>query len=171
MVIFKSEKLEGGDRSKAELLIAQKTPLALERHLENRFGSKPRVLTQDRILWIGRQTGTTELFRTLALLLISLLAVSILAGCGGDDDDDEVETIPVVFVRANPPSGSEIGFYASITLTFDNPPGDIEVSQGKVRRSRKTVTVNGPFVPGLLNLTVTWADGTQTLTYTVAGPD
>ena len=56
MVIFKSEKLEGGDMSKAEHLIAQKTPLALEHHLENRFGSKPRVLTQDRILWIRRQT-------------------------------------------------------------------------------------------------------------------
>ena len=33
------------------------------------------------------------------------------------------------------------------------------------------MVVNGPFIPGPLNLTVNWADGSTTLTYTVTTPD
>ena len=43
-----------------------------------------------------------KMFRTFALLLTSLLTVSMLTGCGGDDDRDE-EAPPAAFVSANPP--------------------------------------------------------------------
>ena len=108
-------------------------------------------------------------FRTFALLLASSLAVSILVGCGGDDDTVE-EVVQANFVAADPSSGSEIAANASITLTFDNAPADVMANVGTVVPSDKTVIVSGPFTPGPLNLTVIWADGTQTLTYTVASP-
>jgi hypothetical protein len=112
----------------------------------------------------------TKLLRTLVLLLVGLLTVSMLTGCGGDDS--EVEAPPVNFVSATPPSGSTIAVNSSITLTFDNTPADVTVSAGTAVPSGKTVTVNGPFFPlGHLSLVVTWADGIQTLTYTVAGLD
>lgn len=106
------------------------------------------------------------------LLLVSLFVISILAGCGGDDAiDEEAVRVGSNYAMASPPSGSEIAANASITLTFDNAPADVTVSVGFAVPSGKTVTINGPFVPGPLNLTVTWADGTQTLTYIVTGPD
>ena len=105
------------------------------------------------------------------LLWVSLLTISILAGCGGDDVTDEEVVPPANFVSAAPPSGSEIAANGSITLTFDGEPSDVTVSAGAAVPSGKTVTVNGPFTPGPLNLTVTWADGTQTLIYTVTSPD
>ena len=109
-------------------------------------------------------------FRTFALLLASSLAVFMLVGCGGDDDPVEEEGVQANFVAASPSSGSEIAANASITLTFDNAPADVTVSVGVAVPSGKTVIVSGPFTPGPLNLTVIWADGTQTLTYTVASP-
>ena len=112
----------------------------------------------------------TKLFRTLALLLAGLLAVSMLVGCGESEDAEE-EAAPANFVSAAPPSGSEIAANASITLTFDNAPADVTASAGVATAAGKTVTVAGPFTPGPLSLTVTWADGTQTLTYTVTAPD
>ena len=108
---------------------------------------------------------------TKVLLLVNLLAISILAGCGGDDAIDEETAPPAAFVSAAPPSGSTIAANASITLTFENAPADVAVNAGTAVPSGKTVTVSGPFTPGPLNLTVTWADGTQTLPYTVTGPD
>lgn len=95
----------------------------------------------------------------------------MVIGCGADDDIGEEETVPSNFVSASPPSGSEIAANGSITLTFDNAPTDVTVSTGVAVPSGKTVTVTGPFIFGPLNLTVTWADGTQTLTYIVSGPD
>ena len=112
----------------------------------------------------------TKLFRTLALLLAGFLAVSLLVGCGESEDAEE-EAAPANFVSAAPPSGSEIAANASITLTFDNAPADVTASAGVATAAGKTVTVAGPFTPGPLSLTVTWADGTQTLTYTVTAPD
>ena len=107
-----------------------------------------------------------DLFRIFALLLVGLLTISMLAGCGGDDDSLE-EIVPVAnFVRADPPSGSETPI-RGITLTFDAPPRDVTVSMGVATISGNTVTVMGPFTPGPFTLTVTWHGGTQTLTYTV----
>jgi len=52
-------RLEGDDISKAKLIIAQETDLELERHLEDWLESSPRALTQEPLLWIGRQTSAS----------------------------------------------------------------------------------------------------------------
>ncbi len=108
-----------------------------------------------------------KLFRNLALLLASLLAVLMLDGCGAGEDREE--PVPVNFISATPPGG-EIGPNEWITVTFDNPPTDVRVSVGTVTFVGKTATITGPFTPGTLALTITWADGIQKLTYTVLGP-
>ena len=73
----------------------------------------------------------------------------------------------VVFVSADPESGVEITANDSITLTFDNPPADISVSTGVVLSTGNTATITGPFTPGDLELSITWEDGTENLSYTV----
>ena len=94
----------------------------------------------------------------------------MLAGCGGDDIITD-EPIPANFVSASPPGGV-IAANGTITVTFDNPPGDVIVNTGTViKLTGKTATIAGPFKPGPLALTITWADGTQTLNYKVVGPD
>jgi hypothetical protein len=108
-----------------------------------------------------------KLLRNLALLLIGLFAVSMFAGCGGDDDIDE--PVPVNFVSATPMAG-EIAANGTITVIFDNPPTDVTVSFGTVTVAGKTATVAGPFTPGPLPLTIRWTDGTQRLIFTVRGP-
>ena len=110
-----------------------------------------------------------KMFRTFALLLTGLLTVSMLAGCGGDDDGDE-EAPSASFVSAAPPGG-EIAANGSITVTFDDAPVDVTVSAGTVTVAGKSATITGPFLPGPLALTLTWADGIQALNYTVTGPD
>lgn len=77
---------------------------------------------------------------------------------------------PAAFVSANPAAQSQIDVDDTITLTFDNPPEDVTVSTGDATLTDKTVKITGPFAPGALALTVTWADGTQTLDYTIRPP-
>ena len=74
---------------------------------------------------------------------------------------------PVAFVSVDPESGTEITTNGSITLTFDNPPEDVTVSAGVAITDGNTVNITGPFTPGTLELTITWADGTETLSYTI----
>ena len=78
---------------------------------------------------------------------------------------------PAAFVRANPAVRSQIAVNDTLTLTFDNPPEDVTVSDGTVRIIGKQVRITGPFDPGPFALTITWADGSQTLNYTVRVPD
>ena len=111
-----------------------------------------------------------KMFRTLALLMAALLAVYVI-GCGGGDDEEETEAAPAAFQSANPPAGSEVAANGTITVTFDNAPADVTVSPGAVTVAGKTATITGPFTPGPLALTITWADGSQTLNYTVTAPD
>ena len=59
---------------------------------------------------------------------------------------------------------------ATITLTFDNTPEDVTVSTGVVTIADNTATITGPFNPGPIALTITWADGSETLTYTIRTP-
>jgi len=108
-----------------------------------------------------------KLFRNLTLLLIGSLAVSMLASCGGDDDIDA--PIPVNFVSANPLVG-ELAANGTITIIFDNPPTDVTVNHGTVTVTGKTAYISGPFTPGPLALTITWADGIQELNYVIPGP-
>ena len=110
-----------------------------------------------------------KMFRTFALLLTGLLTVSMLTGCGGDDDGDE-EAPPANFVSANPPGG-DIAANGTITVTFDDAPSDVTVSAGTIKVAGKSATITGPFTAGFLTLIVTWADGTQALNYTVTSPD
>ena len=74
------------------------------------------------------------------------------------------------FVSATP-LGGEIDANGSITVTFDNAPANVTVSAGTVTVAGKTATIAGPFIPGPLALTITWADRTKVLNYTVAAPD
>ena len=111
----------------------------------------------------------TQLFRTSASLLAGLLVLSLIIGCGGDEDE-EIETPPANFVSASPPGG-QIAVNGAITVTFDNAPIDVTVNVGTVTVAGKTATIVGPFTPGPLALTITWADGTQALNYTATGPD
>ena len=74
---------------------------------------------------------------------------------------------PADFVSAEPAADSEITTNDSITLTFDHPPEDVTVSDGVATITDNTVTIAGPFTPGTLELTVTWADGSETLNYTI----
>ena len=111
----------------------------------------------------------TKLFRTFALLLAGLFALSLIVGCGGGDADEE-EAAPANFVSATPPGG-DIAANGTITVTFDNAPADVTVSAGTVTVAGKTATIAGPFTPGALALTITWADGTQALNYNVTAPD
>ncbi len=108
----------------------------------------------------------TKLFRSLALLLTGLLAVSMLAGCSEDTAEDP---FPANFVSATPPGG-EIAANGTITINFDNPPLDVTVNVGTVTFSGKTATITGPFTPGPLALTLRWADGIQALNYIVTAP-
>ena len=77
---------------------------------------------------------------------------------------------PADFVSAEPDIGSELIPDDSITLTFDHPPEDVTVSEGVATLTDNTVTIAGPFTPGTLGLTITWADGSKTLNYTVRQP-
>ena len=61
MPIFRLERSEQDDMSKAELVIAQETNLELEKHLENWLENSPRqTLAREDFLWIGRQTSVTD---------------------------------------------------------------------------------------------------------------
>ena len=93
----------------------------------------------------------------------------MIAGCGGDNETTK-EIAPAAFVSAAPPGG-EIAANGSITVTFDNAPADVTVSAGTITVAGKTATIAGPFILGPLALTITWADGTQTLNYTATPPD
>ena len=44
----------------------------------------------------------TKLFRTFALLLAGLFALSLMVGCGGDGEDNGDDPAPANFVRRNP---------------------------------------------------------------------
>ena len=95
--------------------------------------------------------------------------VLILAGCGGDDDSLE-EVVPIAsFVSASPSGGctSDNAAFGGITVTFDNPPRDVTVSAGTVTVKGKKALIVGPFAPTPLELKIVWADGTQTLNYTI----
>ena len=77
--------------------------------------------------------------------------------------ETKVRRTPVssaAFVSAAPPGGN-ISANGSIAVTFDNAPADVTVSAGTVTVAGKSATITGPFTPGALALTITWADGTQ----------
>ena len=107
------------------------------------------------------------LFRLFGLVLICLFVVHMVS-CGQREEDNEVGTIALV--SAEPPDGSTINANGIITVTFDGVPSNVSVNVGVVKQLGTKVTISGPFTAGPLTLTITWTDGVQTLTYTVATP-
>ncbi len=113
-----------------------------------------------------------KLFRTFAIVFAALFALSLIVGCAGDDDDDDTAA-DAAFSSATPADGETIAANASITVTFDNDPGEVTASAGTVSGSGKSRKIDGPFTEGALALTLTWTngDGSHTLNYTVAAAD
>ena len=113
-----------------------------------------------------------KLFRTFALVLAALFALSLIVGCGGGDDEEE-EVAAAEFSSAAPASGSEIAANATITLTFSSDPGEVTVAGATVTGGGKTRQVAGPFAEGALTLAVSWTngDGSTSLSYTVKAAD
>lgn len=97
--------------------------------------------------------------------IVNILDLVLVAGQMG-----KTVRPPVAFVSADPVMESRLEVNDTITLTFDSIPEDVIVSAGVATIADETVTIAGPFDPGDLALTVTWLDGTQTLTYTVRSP-
>ena len=113
-----------------------------------------------------------KLFRTFALVLAALFALSLIVGCGGGDDTEE-EVAAAEFSSANPAGGSEIAANTTITLNFSSDPGDVTSSAGTVAGGGKTRTITGPFPEGALTLSISWTngDGSTSLSYTVKAAD
>ncbi|RKU18181.1 hypothetical protein C6503_09930 [Candidatus Poribacteria bacterium] len=113
-----------------------------------------------------------KMFRTFALVLAALFALSLMVGCGGGEDDTE-EAAAAEFSSANPAGGSEIAANAQITLTFSSDPGDVTANGAAATGSGKTRIVAGPFPEGALTLNISWTngDGSTTLSYTVKAAD
>ena len=111
-----------------------------------------------------------KMFRTFALVLAALFALSLIVGCGGGEEEEEAAA-DAAFSSATPASG-DLASNGSITVTFDNDPGDVTASAGTVSGAGKTRTITG-FTPGPLSLTLTWTNGggSHTLTYNVTAPD
>ena len=97
--------------------------------------------------------------------LVNILDLVLVAGHIG-----KTVRPPVAFVRSKPVDGANLDIDDTVTLIFDNAPEKVTVSTGTATITDKTVTIAGPFDVGPLSLTVTWLDGTQTLTYTVRPP-
>ncbi len=89
-----------------------------------------------------------------------------------EDPPVEPETPAAAFVSATPSSG-DISEDGSISLTFDNDPGDVTVSTGTVAGVGESRTINGPFPVGALALTIAWTNGngSHTLNYNVIAVD
>ncbi len=109
-------------------------------------------------------------FRTLAIVMAALFSV-YMVGCGGDGG--EPDTPDAAFVSASPADGGEVAANGTISVTFDNNPGDVTVSTGSAAGSGKSRTISGPFTPGALALTIEWTNGagSKTLNYTVVAAD
>ena len=85
-----------------------------------------------------------------------------------EDTSGEPETPVATFSSASPASG-DISENETITITFDNDPGEVTVNTGTVSGSGTSWTISGPFSEGSLALTISWTngDGSKTLAYNV----
>lgn len=79
----------------------------------------------------------------------------------------------IVLVSAIPPNGSNLAANDTITVTFDNDPGEVTASAGVVSGSGKTRTITGPFPLGAFAIAFSWTngDGSHTLGYNVFPAD
>jgi len=92
---------------------------------------------------LRQQRLTTPIF-----LLVTLLAVSVLAGCGGDDNIVKAKVASAPSLDVSPSNGSEIHPDTVITLTSDNPLTDVTVSLTDTSTTRVLSTAPVGFVVG-----------------------
>ena len=123
-------------------------------------------MPQDVTVNTGVATVTDKTVSIMGPFDPGALALTITWTDGTETLDYTIRT-PAAFVSANPAANSKLAVDDTITLTFDNPPEDVTASTGDATVTDKTVEITGPFDPGALTLTITWADGTQTLNYTI----
>ncbi len=109
-------------------------------------------------------------FRTLAIVMAALFAV-YMVGCGDGDDPPPAED--AAFVSATPADGGELAANGTVSVSFDNNPGDVTASTGTVAGTGKSRNISGPFTAGALALTIEWTngEGSKTLNYTVVAAD
>ena len=83
-----------------------------------------------------------------------------------------VEEPPAAIIDVSPPEGSTIRASEEIWVTFDSPPGEVEVTGPgwSSVESDNSVYIAGPFDPGPLTLTIEWDGGVHTLIYIVPRP-
>ncbi len=98
--------------------------------------------------------------------IVNILDLTLVAGHLG-----KAVRPPAAVVSIEPTSGTRLAVDGSITVVFDNAPADVTVNSGTVTTAGKIVTIMGPFIPGPLDLTLSWVDGSHTLSYTVLQPD
>ena len=103
----------------------------------------------------------------LLVYLCCAFGIIGINGCGGGDDEEEVEEVKVEFVSASPTPGSTLAPDATILLTFNGTPTGVSVNEGQATVTGNTVTLSGPFRLGDRDLVVTWDDGRKPFTYTV----
>ena len=104
---------------------------------------------------------------TFAILAVCLFAIA-MGSC--NREDPPVEEDPIQFLSADPADGSMIQNNATITVTFNGTPEDLQVTGGTATPGGETVTIAGPFAPGPLALGLQWEGETVTLNYTVEVP-
>ncbi len=87
------------------------------------------------------------------------------------DLPDAPQTPVAVFVGATPASGDDISENDSITIEFDNDPGEVTAAPWTVTGSGNARIINGTFPVGSLTLTISWTNGSgsKTLHYSVMG--
>ena len=103
-------------------------------------------------------------FHLLAIvMLVSCLTIAF-SGC-----DETEETVS--FTKAIPADGSTIQTDTEIIVTFDGTPTGLQTNNGNLSLSGVNATIKGPFTAGPLNLVLTWADGSTSLTYTVTASE
>ncbi len=96
---------------------------------------------------------------SLAIIFLCLFTFFII-GCG-EDDSVEIQSV-------DPPDGSTISTEATITVSFNRSPQNLEVaSEGKVVTADNTITISGPFPIGKFDVELTWENGNRRLTFTV----
>jgi len=123
-------------------------------------------MPEDVTVSTGIATVTDKTVSIMGPFDVGALALTVTWADGTQTLDYTIRPL-ATFVSANPAANSKLAVDDTITLTFDNPPEDVKASTGDATVADKTVEVTGPFDPGALALTVTWADGTQTLNYTI----
>ena len=108
-------------------------------------------------------------------ILDLVLVAQNLDAAGGNEPEVRVKLVVPTFASfssATPPSG-DLASNGTITVTFDNDPGDVTASAGTVSGFGKSRQITGPFTLGSLNLTLAWTNGgrSHTLIYTVIPAD